>query len=82
MTVKELKELLERFDDETEVVLTGSWTYSKTVPGSVKSFEGPLKLVIDALEMNNRVELCGKFEDVDPWERRKTKKFDNPSHHE
>ncbi len=66
MTVKELKELLERFDDETEVVLTGSWTYSKIVPGSVKSFEGPLKLVIDAVEMNNRVELCGKFEEVDP----------------
>lgn len=66
MTVKKLKELLKRFDDDAEVVLTGSWTYSKTVPGSVKFFEGPLKLVINAVEMNNRVELCGQFEDVDP----------------
>ena len=75
MTVKELKELLERFDDETEVVLTGSWTYSKIVPGSVKSFEGPLKLVIDAVEMNNRVEIYAKLDEVDPIKRRTGEKI-------
>ena len=71
MTIKELKELLERFDDETEVVLTGSWEYSKVVPGSVRSFEGPVSLVIDAVQMNNRVEICGKLEEIDPYKRYK-----------
>lgn len=71
MTVKKLKELLARFDDETEVVLTGSWEYSKVVPGSVKSFEGPVSLVIDAVQMNNRVEICGKLEEIDPYKRYK-----------
>lgn len=69
MTIKRLKELLERFDNETEVVLTGSWEYSKVVPGSVKSFEGPVSLVIDAVQMNNRVEICGKLEETDPYKR-------------
>lgn len=69
MTIKKLKELLERFDDETEVVLTGSWEYSKIVPGSVRSFEGPVSLVIDAVQMNNRVEICGKLEEIDPYKR-------------
>ena len=71
MTIKKLKELLERFDDETEVVLTGSWEYSKVVPGSVRSFEGPVSLVIDAVQMNNRVEICGKLEEIDPYKRYK-----------
>ena len=71
MTIKKLKELLEGFDDETEVVLTGSWEYSKVVPGSVRSFEGPVSLVIDAVQMNNRVEICGKLEEIDPYKRHK-----------
>ena len=71
MTIKKLKELLERFDDETEVVLTGSWEYSKVVPGSVKSFEGPVSLVIDAVQMNNMVEICGKLEEIGPYKRYK-----------
>lgn len=71
MTIKRLKELLTRFDDETEVVLTGSWEYSKVVPGSVRSFEGPVSLVIDAVQMNNRVEICGKLEEIDPYKRYK-----------
>ena len=37
MTIKKLKELLERFDDETEVVLTGSWEY-RTYPPRLPSF--------------------------------------------
>ena len=64
MTIKRLKELLARFDDDTEVVLTGCWEYSKTVPGSVRSFEGPLSVVIDAVKMNNRVELFATLEEV------------------
>lgn len=75
MTVKELKELLERFDDETEVVLTGSWTYSRIVPGSVRCFEGPVSLVIDAVEMNNRVEIYAKLDEVDPIKRRTGEKI-------
>ena len=73
MTIKRLKELLARFDDETEVVLTGSWEYSKVVPGSVRSFEGPVSLVIDAVQMNNRVEICGKLEEIDPYKRYKSR---------
>lgn len=71
MTVKKLKELLTQFDDDTEVIVTGSWEYSKVVPGSVRSFEGPVSLVIDAVQMNNRVEICGKLEEIDPYKRYK-----------
>lgn len=63
MTIKRLKELLGRFDDDTEVVLTGRWEYIKAVPWSVKSFEGPLSVVIDAVKMNNRVELSATLEE-------------------
>ena len=69
MTIKRLKELLTQFDDDTEVIVTGSWEYSKVVPGSVKTFEGPVSLVIDAVQMNNRVEICGKLEEIDPYKR-------------
>lgn len=71
MTIKRLKELLTQFDDDTEVIVTGSWEYSKVVPGSVKTFEGPVSLVIDAVQMNNRVEICGKLEEIDPYKRYK-----------
>ena len=71
MTIKRLKELLTQFDDDTEVIVTGSWEYSKVVPGSVRSFEGPVSLVIDAVQMNNRVEICGKLEEIDPYKRYK-----------
>lgn len=71
MTIKMLKELMTQFDDDTEVIVTGSWEYSKVVPGSVRSFEGPVSLVIDAVQMNNRVEICGKLEEIDPYKRYK-----------
>jgi len=64
MTVDGLKKLLDRFDDGTEVVVTGSWQYSKVVMGSIKKFEGPLSIVIDAVDMDGRVELYAKLEEV------------------
>lgn len=64
MTVNELKKLLDRFDGGTEVVVTGSWQYSKVVVGSIKKFEGPLSIVIDAVDMDGRVELYAKLEEV------------------
>lgn len=64
MTVKELKKLLDRFDGGTEVVVTGSWQYSVVVVGSIKKFEGPLSIVIDAVDMDGRIELYAKLEEV------------------
>lgn len=64
MTVNELKMLLDRFDGGTEVVVTGSWQYSEVVVGSVKSFEGPLSIVIDAEKMDGKVELYAKMKEV------------------
>lgn len=64
MTVNELKKLLDRFDGGTEVVVTGSWQYSSVVVGSIKKFEGPLSIVIDAVDMDGRVELYAKLEEV------------------
>lgn len=64
MTVGELKKLLEKHDDCTEVVITGSWQYSKVVVGSIKKFEGPLSIVIDAVDMDGRIELYAKLEEV------------------
>ena len=64
MTVNELKKLLDRFDGGTEVVVTGSWQYSKVVVGSIKKFEGPLSIVIDAVDMDGRIELYAKLEEV------------------
>ena len=69
MTVKELKKLLDRFDGNTEVVITGSWQYSKVVVGSVKSFEGTLSVVVDAVEMDERVELYASLEEVQSFRR-------------
>lgn len=69
MTVGELKKLLEKHDDSTEVVITGSWQYSKVVVGSVKSFEGPLSIVVDAVEMDERVELYARLEEVQSFRR-------------
>ena len=69
MTVGELKKLLEKYDDCTEVVITGSWQYSKVVVGSVKSFEGPLSIVVDAVEMDERVELYASLEEVQSFRR-------------
>ena len=64
MTVETLKKLLDRFDGNTEVVITGSWQYSKVVVGSVKSFEGALSVVIDAEKMDGKVELYAKLQEV------------------
>ena len=64
MTVKELRQLLEKFNDDTEVVVTGSWQYSEVVVGSVKSFEGALSVVIDAEKMDSKVELYAKMKEV------------------
>lgn len=64
MTVNELKKLLDRFDGDTEVVVTGSWQYSAVVVGSIKKFEGPLSIVIDAVDMDGRIELYAKLEEV------------------
>ena len=64
MTVNELKKLLDRFDGGTEVVVTGSWQYSAVVVGSIKKFEGQLSIVIDAVDMDGRVELYAKLEEV------------------
>lgn len=64
MTVNELKKLLDRFDGGTEVVVTGSWQYSAVVVGSIKKFEGPLSIVIDAVDMDGRIELYAKLEEV------------------
>lgn len=64
MTVNELKKLLDRFDGGTEVVVTGSWQYSAVVVGSIKKFEGPLSIVIDAADMDGRIELYAKLEEV------------------
>lgn len=69
MTVNELKMLLDRFDDGTEVVVTGSWQYSKVVVGSIKKFEGQLSIVIDAVEMDERVELYASLEEVQSFRR-------------
>jgi len=69
MTVNELKMLLDRFDDNTEVVITGTWQYSKVVVGSVKSFEGPLSVVVDAVEMDERIELYASLEEVQNFRR-------------
>ena len=69
MTVNELKMLLDRFDDCTEVVITGSWQYSKVVVGSIKKFEGLLSIVIDAVEMDERVELYASLEEVQSFRR-------------
>ena len=69
MTVGELKKLLEKYDDCTEVVITGTWQYSKVVVGSVKSFEGQLSVVVDAVEMDERVELYASLEEVQSFRR-------------
>lgn len=69
MTVKELRQLLEKFDDNTDVVVTGSWQYSKVVVGSIKKFEGPLSIVIDAVDMDERVELYASLEEVQGFRR-------------
>lgn len=69
MTVKELRQLLEKFDDNTDVVVTGSWQYSKVVVGSIKKFEGPLSIVIDAVDMDERVELYASLEEVQSFRR-------------
>ena len=69
MTVGELKKLLEKYDDCTEVVITGTWQYSKVVVGSIKKFEGPLSIVIDAVEMDERVELYASLEEVQSFRR-------------
>lgn len=64
MTVDRLKKLLENVDGDTEVVVTGSWQYSNIVPGSIKKYEGSLSIVIDAVDMKNRIELYAKLEEV------------------
>ena len=69
MTVNELKKLLDRFDGGTEVVVTGSWQYSKVVVGSIKKFEGPLSIVIDAVDMDGRIELYASLEEVQGFRR-------------
>ena len=69
MTVGELKKLLEKYDDCTEVVITGSWQYSKVVVGSIKKFEGPLSIVIDAVDMDGRIELYASLEEVQGFRR-------------
>ena len=69
MTVNELKKLLDRFDGGTEVVITGSWQYSKVVVGRVKSFEGPLSVLVDAVEMDERIELYASLEEVQNFRR-------------
>lgn len=57
MNVKQLKEMLSEFDDDTEIIITGSWNYNQTVPGNVKSFSGGIDCIIDAVKIDGNIEL-------------------------
>lgn len=52
MTVKRLKELLQRFDDQTEIVFEFTHLKSRVIPGSVEKYTANKAVVIDAVKMD------------------------------
>lgn len=55
MTVKDLKRLLSRFDDNAPIMFEFSHNKYPNIPGSVEVYQSSGATVIDALKMENCV---------------------------